>query len=34
VADHRIGKKWHNIEKIMEGDMDPIVKAFAQAEQK
>jgi protein subunit release factor A len=28
VADHRIGKKWHNIEKIMEGEMDPIVKAF------
>lgn len=29
ITDHRIGKKWHNIEKIMEGDMDPIVKAFA-----
>jgi peptide chain release factor 1 len=28
ITDHRIGKKWHNIEKIMEGDMDPIVKAF------
>jgi peptide chain release factor 1 len=31
ITDHRIGKKWHNIEKIMEGDMDPIVKAFAEA---
>lgn len=30
ITDHRIGKKWHNIPKIMEGDMDPIVKAFAQ----
>ena len=30
ITDHRIGKKWHNIEKILEGDMDPIVKAFAQ----
>ena len=29
ITDHRIGKKWHNIEKIMEGDMDGIVKAFA-----
>ncbi|HVO28787.1 MAG TPA: peptide chain release factor-like protein, partial [Candidatus Paceibacterota bacterium] len=28
ITDHRIGRKWHNIEKIMEGDMDPIVKAF------
>jgi peptide chain release factor 1 len=33
ITDHRIGKKWHNIEKIMEGDMDPIVKAFAKQEQ-
>jgi len=30
ITDHRIGKKWHNIEKILEGDMDPIVKAFQQ----
>lgn len=29
ITDHRIGKKWHNIEKILEGDMEPIVKAFA-----
>jgi peptide chain release factor 1 len=28
ITDHRIGKKWHNIEKILEGNMDPIVKAF------
>ena len=28
ITDHRLGKKWHNIEKIMEGEMDPIVKAF------
>jgi peptide chain release factor 1 len=28
ITDHRIGKKWHNIEKIMEGNMDPIVEAF------
>lgn len=30
ITDHRIGKKWHNIEKIMEGDFDPIVKAFGE----
>ena len=29
ITDHRIGKKWHNIEKIMEGDLDPVIKAFA-----
>jgi len=28
ITDHRIGKKWHNIERILDGDMDPIVKAF------
>ena len=33
ITDHRIGKKWHNIEKILEGDMDPIVKAFSTEKQ-
>ncbi len=28
ITDHRIGKKFHNIERIMEGDFDPIVKVF------
>jgi peptide chain release factor 1 len=28
ITDHRIGKKWHNIEKIMDGNLDPIVEAF------
>ncbi len=28
ITDHRIGKKWHNIEKILDGNMEPIVKAF------
>lgn len=25
VTDHRIGKSWHNIEKIMDGDIDQII---------
>lgn len=28
ITDHRIGKKWHNIEKILAGDMGKIVEAF------
>jgi peptide chain release factor 1 len=28
ITDHRIGKKWHNIEKILDGDMEAIVKAW------
>lgn len=30
ITDHRINKKFHNIEKILEGNLDPIVKAFQQ----
>jgi len=28
VTDHRLGKKFHNIDKILEGNLDPIVEAF------
>jgi len=28
ITDHRIKKNWHNIESIMDGNLDPIVKAF------
>lgn len=28
VTDHRIGASFHNIERIMDGNLDPIVKAF------
>lgn len=32
ITDHRIKKKWGNIEKILEGDLDPIVRAFKKSE--
>ncbi len=28
ITDHRIGKKFHNIENILDGDLDKIVNAF------
>lgn len=28
ITDHRIGKKWHNIEDILDGDFGKIAKAF------
>ena|SRR3989344_2206376 len=28
ITDHRIGKSWHNLEDIIEGKMEPIMKAF------
>jgi peptide chain release factor 1 len=34
ITDHRIEKKFHNIEKILEGDLDPIIKAFKKSEEK
>lgn len=29
ITDHRINKSWHNLEKIIEGDMNPILKSFS-----
>ena len=31
VTDHRLGKSWYNLEKIINGDLTPIVKAFEKA---
>jgi len=28
ITDHRINKKWHNMDRILDGDLDLIVKAF------
>jgi len=33
ITDHRIGKKWHNIENILEGNMEPIVRSFSKTTQ-
>ncbi|MBI1838843.1 MAG: PCRF domain-containing protein [Candidatus Colwellbacteria bacterium] len=32
ITDHRIGKKWSNIETILEGNLEPIVKAFGKTQ--
>lgn len=29
VTDHRIGKSWHNLDKILEGDLDDIIQALS-----
>ncbi|MBI4708711.1 MAG: PCRF domain-containing protein [Candidatus Portnoybacteria bacterium] len=28
ITDHRIGKSWHNLEEILDGKLDVIIKAF------
>lgn len=33
ITDHRIGKSWHDLESIMEGKMDAVVKAFKKIQQ-
>jgi peptide chain release factor 1 len=33
VTDHRIGKSWHNLEEILEGDLSDITTALHQASQ-
>ena len=32
ITDHRLKKSWHNLEKILAGDLDPIVISFNQLE--
>src|SRR3990170_1637583 len=31
ITDHRIKKSWHNIEHILDGDMENVIKAFSKA---
>jgi peptide chain release factor 1 len=28
VTDHRLGKSWHNLENILDGNLEPIIKSF------
>lgn len=30
ITDHRIGKSWHNMEKILDGNMEPMIEALAE----
>lgn len=30
ITDHRIGKSWHNIEKILDGYLEPVIETLAQ----
>jgi peptide chain release factor 1 len=30
ITDHRINKSWHNIEKILDGNLDPVVEKLQQ----
>lgn len=32
ITDHRIKKSWHNLDKIISGDLKPIIKAFSKLE--
>lgn len=32
LTDHRIGKSWHNLEDIIDGNLEPIMKAFRNQE--
>ena len=32
ITDHRVKKNWHNLENILDGNMEPIVKAFIKAD--
>ncbi len=34
ITDHRINKKWSNIEKILDGELEPIISAFRNLENK
>ena len=33
ITDHRIGKSWHNLETILEGNLEPVIKALQEAEE-
>ena len=34
ITDHRIKKSWHNLDKIIDGDLNPIIKVFEKIKNK
>ena len=34
ITDHRLGKSWHNLETILDGDLKPIIKEFQKRKRK
>ncbi|KKQ90918.1 MAG: Peptide chain release factor 1, partial [Candidatus Azambacteria bacterium GW2011_GWA2_39_10] len=34
ITDHRIGKSWHNMEKILDGNMKPMIEALIKEQNK
>ncbi len=34
ITDHRIKKSWHNLDKIIDGDLSPIIKTFKKLDKK
>lgn len=34
ITDHRIGKSWHNMEKILDGNLEPIIEAMIEKQNK
>lgn len=34
ITDHRIKKSWHNLDKIIDGDLSPIIKTFKKLNKK
>jgi len=34
ITDHRIGKSWHNMEKILDGNMEPLIEALTKEQNK
>lgn len=33
ITDHRLGKKFSNVEKVLDGNLNPVIKAFQRTEQ-
>jgi len=34
ITDHRIGKSWHNMEKILDGNIEPMIETLIKEQNK